>query len=277
MRVSSKRGFVVCKAYVTKRIGTLQVDARPVHVIGVPLHWGFTGQARKGYGANTLTPSVGDANTQTPEYKAFLVNIEKPARPWPREHAVSDLQSQDYVRISASTITPPSARNTDEQVAKLIDVTRCIGCKACQAACMEWNNLRQEIGYFEGSYDNPMDLSPDVWTLMRFTEWEDEKGNLEWLIRKDGCMHCEDPGCLKACPAPGAIVQYANGIVDFISANCIGCGYCVKGCPFDIPRISSVDHKSYKCTLVLGPRQRRAGAGLRQGLSDRRHHVRIEV
>ena len=62
-------------------------------------------------------------------------------------------------------------------------------------------------------------------------------------------MHCEDPGCLKACPAPGAIVQYANGIVDFISENCIGCGYCVKGCPFDIPRISKVDHKSYKCTL----------------------------
>jgi formate dehydrogenase iron-sulfur subunit len=62
-------------------------------------------------------------------------------------------------------------------------------------------------------------------------------------------MHCEDPGCLKACPAPGAIVQYANGIVDFISENCIGCGYCVKGCPFDIPRINPVDHKSYKCTL----------------------------
>jgi formate dehydrogenase major subunit len=81
VRVSSKRGFVVCKAYVTKRIGILQVDARPVHVIGVPLHWGFTGQARKGYGANTLTPSVGDANTQTPEFKAFLVNIEKASPP----------------------------------------------------------------------------------------------------------------------------------------------------------------------------------------------------
>ena len=125
-----------------------------------------------------------------------------------------------------------------QEVAKLIDVSRCIGCKACQAACMEWNDLRQEIGYFEGTYDNPAGSEPDTWTLMRFTEWEDEKGNLEWLIRKDGCMHCEDPGCLKACPAPGAIVQYANGIVDFISENCIGCGYCVKGCPFNIPRIS---------------------------------------
>jgi formate dehydrogenase iron-sulfur subunit len=162
---------------------------------------------------------------------------------------MSDLQSQDYIRRSASTMTPPMARSTEEQVAKLIDVTRCIGCKACQSACMEWNNLRQEIGHFEGSYQNPNDLSPDVWTLMKFAEYENEQGNLEWLIRKDGCMHCEDPGCLKACPAPGAIVQYANGIVDFISDKCIGCGYCVKGCPFDIPRISKKDHKSYKCTL----------------------------
>lgn len=62
-------------------------------------------------------------------------------------------------------------------------------------------------------------------------------------------MHCEDPGCLKACPAPGAIVQYSNGIVDFVHENCIGCGYCVKGCPFNIPRISEVDHTAYKCTL----------------------------
>ena len=133
-----------------------------------------------------------------------------------------------------------------------------------------------EVGYFEGSYDNPMDLDQNTWTLMRFTEWENEQGNLEWLIRKDGCMHCEDPGCLKACPAPGAIVQYANGIVDFISENCIGCGYCVKGCPFDIPRISPVDHKSYKCTLCSDRVRRRAGAGLRQGVPDRRDHVRLE-
>ncbi len=65
-------------------------------------------------------------------------------------------------------------------------------------------------------------------------------------------------GLLKACPAPGAIVQYANGIVDFISDACIGCGYCVKGCPFDIPRISKTDHKSYKCTLCSD----RVGVGL---------------
>jgi formate dehydrogenase iron-sulfur subunit len=84
---------------------------------------------------------------------------------------------------------------------------------------------------------------------MKFREYEDETGKLEWLIRKEGCMHCSDPGCLKACPSPGAIIQYANGIVDFQEEHCIGCGYCVTGCPFDVPRISKKDHKAYKCTL----------------------------
>ena len=74
---------------------------------------------------------------------------------------MSDLQSQDYIRRSASTLTPPSVRDHEQEVAKLIDVSRCIGCKACQSACMEWNNLRGEVGYFEGSYDNPMDLDPE--------------------------------------------------------------------------------------------------------------------
>lgn len=162
---------------------------------------------------------------------------------------MAGLQSQDFARISATTFRPPDVRH-DFEVAKLIDVSKCIGCKACQAACLEWNNLREEIGFNTGVYDNPHDLTPNTWTLMRFTEWENaESGNLEWLIRKDGCMHCADPGCLKACPAPGAIVQYNNGIVDFVSENCIGCGYCVKGCPFNIPRISQADHKAYKCTL----------------------------
>jgi formate dehydrogenase iron-sulfur subunit len=114
---------------------------------------------------------------------------------------------------------------------------------------MEWNDLRDDIGTCNGHYDNPHDLSEHSWTLMRFAEYENPKGDLEWLIRKDGCMHCEDPGCLKACPSPGAIVQYANGIVDFQEENCIGCGYCVAGCPFDVPRISKKDHKAYKCTL----------------------------
>jgi len=165
---------------------------------------------------------------------------------------MSSLQSLDIAARSATTRPTPQIRNMPE-VAKLIDVTSCIGCKACQVACMEWNDVRDKVGDTNGTYDNPRDLTPDSWTVMRYSEVEvpttSEGMRLEWLIRKDGCMHCADPGCLKACPAPGAIVKYTNGIVDFISENCIGCGYCVTGCPFDIPRISKKDDRAYKCSL----------------------------
>ena len=157
------------------------------------------------------------------------------------------LQSLDIQRRSATTGTPPKARQGVE-IAKLIDVSACIGCKACQAACMEWNDVREEVGTCTGVYDNPVDLTENAWTVMRFNEVE-ENGRLEWLIRKDGCMHCADPGCLKSCPAPGAIIQYTNGIVDFHQENCIGCGYCVTGCPFNVPRLSKHDSKAYKCTM----------------------------
>ncbi|MDX7951516.1 formate dehydrogenase subunit beta [Lichenihabitans sp. Uapishka_5] len=161
----------------------------------------------------------------------------------------TNLTERDMVRRSATSSLPPPERQLTE-VAKLIDVSKCIGCKACQSACIEWNDTSPGVGENVGVYTNPHDLTSEMYTLMRFTEWVNpETDNLEWLIRKDGCMHCSDPGCLKACPSPGAIVQYTNGIVDFVHENCIGCGYCVKGCPFNIPRLSKTDHKAYKCTL----------------------------
>ena len=149
------------------------------------------------------------------------------------------LQSLDITSRSATTTPSPGVRQT-QKVAKLIDISKCIGCKACQVACMEWNDLRDEVGTNHGVYDNPLDLTDKSWTVMRFSEVE---------VVQDGCMHCADPGCLKACPAPGAIVQYSNGIVDFHEEHCIGCGYCITGCPFNIPRLSKKDDKVYKCTL----------------------------
>lgn len=77
VKVSSNRGYIKAKAVVTKRLQTLTVNGKPVDTIGIPIHWGFLGAAKKGFLANTLTPFVGDANTQTPEFKAFLVNVEK--------------------------------------------------------------------------------------------------------------------------------------------------------------------------------------------------------
>nr|WP_307773457.1 formate dehydrogenase-N subunit alpha [Providencia stuartii] len=77
VKVSSKRGFIKAVAVVTQRLQTLMVDGKPIETVGLPIHWGFEGATQKGFITNTLTPSVGDANSQTPEYKAFLVNIEK--------------------------------------------------------------------------------------------------------------------------------------------------------------------------------------------------------
>jgi formate dehydrogenase major subunit len=81
VRVWSNRGSVKAKAVVTKRLKPLTCDGKTVHVVGIPLHWGFIGAARKGFGPNSLTPFVGDANVETPEFKAFLVNIEKSTAP----------------------------------------------------------------------------------------------------------------------------------------------------------------------------------------------------
>ena len=167
----------------------------------------------------------------------------------PTQGIVQNLGPGDLIRRSATSELPPPERELTP-VAKLIDVSKCIGCKACQSACIEWNDTNPTMEENVGIYTNPHDLTPNMFTLMRFAEWVNpETENLEWLIRKDGCMHCADPGCLKACPSPGAIVQYSNGIVDFIHENCIGCGYCIKGCPFNIPRISKTDSRAYKCTL----------------------------
>lgn len=165
---------------------------------------------------------------------------------------MSTVQSQNILRMSAtSPLTPaPRARNHELEVAKLIDVSVCTGCKACQVACSEWNDLRTKPGHCDGTYNNPLSTNAQQWTVMKFNEVE-ENGRLEWLIRKDGCMHCAEPGCLKACPAPGAIIQYANGIVDFQSDHCIGCGYCIAGCPFNVPKMNPEDNRVYKCTLCV--------------------------
>jgi formate dehydrogenase major subunit len=77
VKVESNRGYIEAVAVVTKRLRKLQIDGKPLHHVGIPIHWGFKGAAKPGYLANTLTPFVGDANSQTPEFKSFLVRVEK--------------------------------------------------------------------------------------------------------------------------------------------------------------------------------------------------------
>src|SRR6476661_2948419 len=154
--------------------------------------------------------------------------------------------------------TPGSGVSRDYDVCKLVDTTTCIGCKACEVACLEWNGYEFRDTTFDNTYQTMPDTAWNFWNLIRFDEVVNDDNSVSWLMRKDQCMHCADPGCLTACPADGAIVQYQNGIVDFNQANCIGCQYCVTGCPFNIPKFNSATKKVYKCTLCSD----RVGAGL---------------
>jgi formate dehydrogenase beta subunit len=154
----------------------------------------------------------------------------------------------DIVRSSAG---PPAAGiRRQPTVTKLVDTSTCIGCKACEVACQEWNDLPPETTVQTGTYQTLPDMTSNFWNLIRFSEHDSDAG-FHWLMRKDQCMHCSEPGCLIACPAPGAIVQYANGIVDFQQDNCIGCGYCMTGCPFNVPKFANDTRRVYKCTMCV--------------------------
>lgn len=160
------------------------------------------------------------------------------------------VQNLEIRRSSASLVGGLSGMREVPKVAKYIDTSTCIGCKACEVACQEWNDLPKVHTQLLGSYQTLPTLHAEFWNLIRFSE-RDFDGGLIWLMRKDQCMHCDEPGCLEACPAPGAIVQYANGVVDVNPDQCIGCGYCETGCPFDVPRFHSTTTKMAKCTLCV--------------------------
>ena len=116
----------------------------------------------------------------------------------------------------------------------LVDVTKCIGCRACQVACKQWNDLPSEDTRNWGSYQNPPVLSAKTWSLVEFTETREE-GKLDWVFFKRQCMHCEHPACVSACPV-GALVRLDEGPVVYYDEKCMGCRYCMMACPFRIPK-----------------------------------------
>ena len=155
----------------------------------------------------------------------------------------------ELLRVSATTAPAPGVREVPT-ITKLVDTSTCIGCKACEVACQEWNDLPPETTVQMGTYQTLPTTTANFWNLIKFQEHETD-GAFGWLMRKDQCMHCAEPGCLIACPAPGAIVQYTNGIVDFQQDQCIGCGYCITGCPFDVPKFHAKTRRVYKCTMCV--------------------------
>lgn len=130
----------------------------------------------------------------------------------------------------------------------LISPEVCIGCRACQTACKAWNQLAGTMTQNTGSIENPPDLIPVLYNKIRYLEVPAASGELRWLFVSQRCMHCGDAGCMKICPAPGALYRTSAGAVAFSKVKCIGCKLCVTACPFNVPRYDEKD-KISKCHL----------------------------
>jgi formate dehydrogenase iron-sulfur subunit len=139
------------------------------------------------------------------------------------------------------------------RMAFFTDTTVCIGCKACEVACKEWNEVPETLWELTGnSYDNTGHLSADAWRHVAFIEQRiDEvqrEGDFRWLMLSDVCKHCTTAGCLDVCPT-GALFKTEFDSVVVQSDICNGCGYCVVGCPYGVISRRESDGRAWKCTM----------------------------
>ena len=159
----------------------------------------------------------------------------------------------DKDQLTGTTGARPGA------VGFMTDTTLCIGCKACEVACKQWNQLPMDnFGWTGRSYDNTGDLGATTWRHVSFIERLGDRDGRRphmlppyqsnWLMQSDVCKHCVNAGCMQACPT-GAIIRTEFDTVVIQQDICNGCGYCVPACPFGVPELSTTDHKAHKCTL----------------------------
>jgi formate dehydrogenase iron-sulfur subunit len=151
------------------------------------------------------------------------------------------------------------------QMGFFTDTSLCIGCKACEVACKEWNQVPESLQGFTGmSYDNTIDLGADTWRHVAFVEQSkplqvgvdgdgglatlQEGESLRWLMASDVCKHCEHAACLDVCPT-GALFRTEFDTVVVQEDICNGCGYCVSACPFGVLDKREEDGRVWKCTL----------------------------
>ncbi|MFF0341623.1 4Fe-4S dicluster domain-containing protein [Kribbella sp. NPDC004875] len=145
------------------------------------------------------------------------------------------------------------------------DTSVCIGCKACEVACKEWNELPEDGLEFTGtSYDNTTQLGADTWRHVAFVEKQkpattvdlglpgvgppDEQKDVAWLMSSDVCKHCTHAACLDVCPT-GALFRTEYGTVVVQEDICNGCGYCVPACPYGVIDQRKNDGRVFKCTM----------------------------
>jgi formate dehydrogenase iron-sulfur subunit len=165
-----------------------------------------------------------------------------------------------------ATPTEVSIRRERERMGFFTDTTVCIGCKACEVACKQWNDLPSDGAEFRrgGSYDHTVDLSAATWRHVRFVELlapsplqhEElpdlvelaQDGDDHWVFMSDVCKHCTNAGCMDACPT-GALIRTEFDTVVVQPDICNGCGYCVPACPFGVIGRDHDDGRAAKCTL----------------------------
>jgi formate dehydrogenase iron-sulfur subunit len=182
--------------------------------------------------------------------------------------------------VNLPTHTWPAAygEQARPRVGFFTDTSLCIGCKACEVACKEWNHVPAAPHGFSGnSYDNTLHLGADTWRHVAFIEQRKELGvdgngsllqsatldelvdqaglgtyqdgdGLRWLMASDVCKHCTDAACLDVCPT-GALFRTEFGTVVVQEDVCNGCGYCVPTCPFGVLDRREDDGRVWKCTL----------------------------
>jgi formate dehydrogenase iron-sulfur subunit len=139
------------------------------------------------------------------------------------------------------------------------DTSVCIGCKACEVACKEWNHVPEDGLNLTGmSYDNTVGLGADTWRHVAFIEQKQANdGDVRWLMASDVCKHCTHAACLDVCPT-GALFRTEFGTVVVQEDICNGCGYCIPACPYGVIDQREGDGRAWKCTLCYD----RLGTGL---------------
>ncbi len=141
-----------------------------------------------------------------------------------------------------------------EGVAVLVNLDKCIGCRACQIACKEWNGREPVKTSFSPTFTNPPGLLADTWKVVFFKEFKKKypTGFEDPYIMPIpyNCLHCVEAPCATTCPV-GAIKVSPEGAVVIEASECIGCGYCENACPYDVPSRDEATGKYYKCTFCV--------------------------
>src|SRR5215204_6949033 len=157
--------------------------------------------------------------------------------------------AQPSESAAGSAMTPAGAFPT-APMGFFTDTTICIGCKACEVACKNWNGLSSDVFTLSGdSYDNTRELNGENWRHVQFIEQfpEDRVGG-RWLLMSDVCKHCVHAGCLEVCPT-GAIIRTEFDTVVIQADVCNGCRDCIAACPYGVIDINPVNNTAMKCTL----------------------------